>query len=221
MCDSQSILSALKLDHSLVHSVLQIELTMVVAPAGNSFSREVAIRRRITNIYNKREEDFPSLRDYNDYLEEVEHMTYKLVEGIDVPAIEANIAKYQEENAEQIINSRARKAEELAKSLREHQTQAATEGPSDMVLDQNSQAVGATGGGQYAPSIAAPMFMQPRPTGPTAQPVPIGGGNASSMPDDEEAQKQRAERASRAGGWTPEMCRKRAFEEAFGSLWVF
>lgn len=194
---------------------------MVVAPAGNSFSKEVAIRRRITNIYNKREEDFLSLRDYNDYLEEVEDMTYKLVEGIDVPAIEANIAKYQEENAEQIINSRARKAEELAKSLREHQTQAATEGPSDMVPDQNSQAVGATGGGQYAPSIAAPMFMQPRPTGPSAQPVPIGGGNASSMPEDEETQKQRAERAARAGGWTPEMCRKRAFEEAFGSLWIF
>lgn len=221
MRDGQSFLSALKLDHSLVHSVLQIELTMVVAPAGNSFSKEVAIRRRITNIYNKREEDFLSLRDYNDYLEEVEDMTYKLVEGIDVPAIEANIAKYQEENAEQIINSRARKAEELAKSLREHQTQAATEGPSDMVPDQNSQAVGATGGGQYAPSIAAPMFMQPRPTGPTAQPVPIGGGNASSMPEDEETQKQRAERAARAGGWTPEMCRKRAFEEAFGSLWIF
>jgi CDK-activating kinase assembly factor MAT1 len=193
---------------------------MVVAPAGNPFSKEVAIRRRIANIYNKREEDFPSLRDYNDYLEEVEDMTFKLVEGVDVPAIEANIAKYQEENAEQIINSRARKAEELAKSLREHQTQAVTDCPSDMVLDQNSQAVGATGGGQYAPSMAAPMFMQPRPTGPVAQPVPIGGGNANSMPEDEATQRQRAERAARAGGWTPELCKKRAVEEAFGSLWL-
>ena len=27
--------------------------------------------------YNKREEDFPSLRDYNDYLEEVEDMSKK------------------------------------------------------------------------------------------------------------------------------------------------
>lgn len=187
-------------------------------PAGNPFSREVVIRRRIANIYNKREEDFPTLRDYNDYLEEVEDMTFKLVEGVDVAAIEATIAKYQEENAEQIINSRARKAEELAKSLREHQTQAATDCPPDMVLDQNSQAVGATAGGQYAPSMAAPMFMQPRPTGPAAQPVPIGGGNANNMPEDEATQRQRAERAARAGGWTPELCRKRAFEEAFGIL---
>lgn len=32
-----------------------------------------------------------------------------MVEGIDTAAIEAKIAKYQEENAEQIINARARK----------------------------------------------------------------------------------------------------------------
>lgn len=32
-----------------------------------------------------------------------------MIEGIDVPAIEAKIAKYQEENAEQIMINRARK----------------------------------------------------------------------------------------------------------------
>jgi hypothetical protein len=32
-----------------------------------------------------------------------------LIEGIDVPAIEAKIAQYQEENAEQIMINRARK----------------------------------------------------------------------------------------------------------------
>jgi len=32
-----------------------------------------------------------------------------LVEGIDVPAIEAKIAHYQKENAEQIMNAQARK----------------------------------------------------------------------------------------------------------------
>ena len=36
-------------------------------------------------------------------------VAYNLVEGIDVAAIEAKIAKYQEENAEQIINAQARK----------------------------------------------------------------------------------------------------------------
>ncbi|KAH9303168.1 hypothetical protein KI387_014751, partial [Taxus chinensis] len=112
--------------------------TMGAGSASNSFSKEVLIRRRISNIYNKREEDFPSLREYNDYLEEVEDMTFKLVEGIDVLDIEANIAKYQEENAEQIINSRARKAEEVARSLREHQDEATAVGPSDMFFQKSS-----------------------------------------------------------------------------------
>uniref|UniRef100_A0A803M8Z1 MAT1 centre domain-containing protein n=2 Tax=Chenopodium quinoa TaxID=63459 RepID=A0A803M8Z1_CHEQI len=83
---------------------------MVVASSGNAFAKEVSIRRRIISIFNKREEDFPSLKEYNDYLEEVEDMTCNLIEGIDVPAIEAKIAQYERENSEQIMNARARKA---------------------------------------------------------------------------------------------------------------
>ncbi|KAJ1400808.1 Cdk-activating kinase assembly factor MAT1, centre [Sesbania bispinosa] len=44
-------------------------------------------------------------------------MAFDLVEGIDVAAIEAKIAKYQEENAEQIMINRAQKAKELAAAL--------------------------------------------------------------------------------------------------------
>ena len=77
--------------------------------SNNPHNKEIAIRRRIANIFNKREDDFPSLREYNDYLEEVEDMTFNLIEGIDVAAIEARIAKYQEENTEQIMINRARK----------------------------------------------------------------------------------------------------------------
>lgn len=88
--------------------------------------------------YNKREDDFPSLREYNDYLEEVEDMSknsnhpnyqsywdsnckrailtwklyiavFNLIEGIDVQAIEEKIQQYQQENAEQIMINQARK----------------------------------------------------------------------------------------------------------------
>ncbi|KAF5197353.1 Cdk-activating kinase assembly factor mat1 [Thalictrum thalictroides] len=90
---------------------------MVLVSGTNSYAKEMAIRKRISNIFNKREDDFPSLRDYNDYLEEVEDMTFNLIEGIEVAAIDAKISKYQEENAEQIINARARKAEDLASAL--------------------------------------------------------------------------------------------------------
>jgi hypothetical protein len=59
--------------------------------------------------FNKTREHFPSLKDYNDYLEEVEDMTFNLIEGIDVEVIEAKIARYQQENAEQIYLSRAKR----------------------------------------------------------------------------------------------------------------
>ncbi|GER51578.1 CDK-activating kinase assembly factor MAT1 [Striga asiatica] len=62
----------------------------------------------------KREEDFMSLREYNDYLEEVEDMVVNLVDGIDIPAIETKIVEYQRENACQIMNAQALKDEEYA-----------------------------------------------------------------------------------------------------------
>ena len=37
--------------------------------------REVDVRRRIAKSYNKRREDFKSLRAYNDYLEDVEEIS--------------------------------------------------------------------------------------------------------------------------------------------------
>ncbi|KAG9454414.1 hypothetical protein H6P81_007318 [Aristolochia fimbriata] len=192
---------------------------MVVSSGTSGFAKEMAIRKRIGNIFNKREEDFPSLKDYNDYLEEVEDMTCSLIEGIDVAVIEAKIAKYQEENAEQIINSRARKAEELAEALRlsklsNHALAEATDAAS------GSQVGGVGGAGQYAPAVTGAAFGQPRPTGmiPQLQPVPVGGGH--DLPDDEESQKLRAERGGRAGGWTIELSRRRAFEEAFSSMWI-
>ncbi|KAF8392993.1 hypothetical protein HHK36_021234 [Tetracentron sinense] len=195
---------------------------MVVASGTNSYAKEMAIRKRITNIYNKREEDFPSLREYNDYLEEVEDMTFNLIEGIDVPAIEAKISKYQEENAEQIINARARKAEELAAALAASKGHPAQTDAADGA-SQSSQAGVAVGGqGHYAPAMPGGALGQPRPTGMAPQPVPLGGGLDihGYAADDEEMMKLRAERGGRAGGWTVELGKRRAMEEAFGSIWI-
>ncbi|KAK6942326.1 Cdk-activating kinase assembly factor MAT1, centre [Dillenia turbinata] len=191
---------------------------MVVASGTNVFAKEIAIRKRIQNIFNKREEDFPSLREYNDYLEEVEDMTFNLIEGIDVSAIEAKIAKYQEENAEQIMNAKARKAEELAAALAASKGPAPGQADADAATNQSSQVGVVTGApGQYAPSTAG--FVQPRPTGMAPQPVPLGGPDMQGY-DDEEMMKLRIERGGRAGGWSAELSKKRALEEAFGSIWI-
>ncbi|THF97124.1 uncharacterized protein LOC114299778 [Camellia sinensis] len=192
---------------------------MMVASGTNSFAKEMAIRKRIASIFNKREEDFPSLTEYNDYLEEVEDMIFNLVEGIDVPAIEEKIAEYEKENAEQIMNAQARKAEEYAAALAASKGQPA-QADGDMSMSQSSQ-VGVAAGA-YAPAVAGGGIAQPRPTGVAPLPIPIGSNHDMQGYDidDEEMMKLRAERGIRAGGWSVELSRKRALEEAFSSIWI-
>lgn len=90
---------------------------------------------------------------------------------------------------------------------------------SEQGTEQSSQAgVSTTTQGKYAPAVAGGAFMQPRPTGMAPQPLPLGGPDMHL--DDEEMMRLRAEKGSRAGGWTPDFGKKRALEEAFGSLWL-
>lgn len=87
--------------------------------------------------------------------------------------------------------------------------------------NQSSQTGYGTGAqGQYAPTFAG---GQPRPTGMAQQPVPLGGGIDlhGYAADDEETMKLRAERGGRAGGWSAELSKRRALEEAFGSIWIY
>ncbi|EAU88403.2 transcription/repair factor TFIIH subunit Tfb3 [Coprinopsis cinerea okayama7 len=82
--------------------------------------KEVAVRRRIAKDFNKRREDFPDLRSYNDYLEEVEEITFNLINEVDIPETEARIAKYKAENAA-IIELNLQREEAYARALREQE----------------------------------------------------------------------------------------------------
>ncbi|KAJ0247459.1 CDK-activating kinase assembly factor-like protein [Hirschfeldia incana] len=189
---------------------------MVLVSNSSHQNKEIHIRRRISEIYNKREEDFPSLKDYNDYLEDVECMVFDLVDGINVEAIEEKIKKYSQENAEQIMINRARKAEDLTAAL------AACKAQQPQTDTDTSTNNGSTSGTAYS--------QAPKPTGMGPQPVPIGGGGGGggggganhqrySM-EDEAMMRLKAERALRAGGFSLEISKKRALEEAFASIWV-
>ncbi|KAK0729261.1 CDK-activating kinase assembly factor MAT1-domain-containing protein [Apiosordaria backusii] len=46
-----------------------------------SVEREVDIRRRVSQVFNQAEDDFQTLRDYNNYLQMVEDLTFDLVNG--------------------------------------------------------------------------------------------------------------------------------------------
>ncbi|KTW26378.1 CDK-activating kinase assembly factor MAT1 [Pneumocystis carinii B80] len=72
--------------------------------------REIDIRKRISKICNKRPEDFETLMEYNDYLEEVEDITFNLVNNIDVEETEAKLIAYEAINKKSIM-ANAQKAE--------------------------------------------------------------------------------------------------------------
>ncbi|WZY86095.1 hypothetical protein YC2023_032479 [Brassica napus] len=162
--------------------------------------------------YNKREEDFSALKDYNDYLEEVECMIFDLVDGINVGAIEEKIKRYSQENAEQIMVNRARKAEDLTAALAACKAQ-----PPQTDTDTSSN---------HGTAAATAYSQAPRPTGMGPQPVPMGGGGGGAdhqryySMEDEAMLRVKAERAIRAGGFSLEISKKRAFEEAFSCIWV-
>jgi len=73
-----------------------------------SVDKEVDIRRRILKDFNKQEEDFESLREYNDYLEMVEDIIFNLTHNIESLETNKKIQQYKEENRSQIIKNRSK-----------------------------------------------------------------------------------------------------------------
>ncbi|SPO20355.1 related to TFB3 - TFIIH subunit (transcription/repair factor) [Ustilago trichophora] len=67
--------------------------------------REVAVRRTVAKLFNRREEDFVDLEAYNDYLEEVEEITFNLIHEIDLPRTNAKLEQYQAAHRSAIASS--------------------------------------------------------------------------------------------------------------------
>ncbi|KAG6797680.1 CDK-activating kinase assembly factor MAT1 [Apis mellifera caucasica] len=70
--------------------------------------KEVNIRKRILRDFNKKEEDFATLREYNDYLEEIETLIYNLANNIDVIETNKKIEQYKKDNKDQITKSKSK-----------------------------------------------------------------------------------------------------------------
>ncbi|XP_013399115.1 CDK-activating kinase assembly factor MAT1 [Lingula anatina] len=85
--------------------------------------KEVDIRKKILKDFNKKEEDFESLREYNDYLEEIETIIFNLVNGVDTEATKRKIEQYKKVNRESITKNRSKlsKDEELIEYYLEHE----------------------------------------------------------------------------------------------------
>lgn len=74
--------------------------------------KEVEIRKKIMKDFCKKEDDFPTLRAYNDYLEEVEEIIQNLTHEINVEATKRKIEQYKKENSEIINKSRGKKSKD-------------------------------------------------------------------------------------------------------------
>lgn len=73
-----------------------------------SVEREVDIRRRVAAVFNQAEDDFETLRDYNNYLQMVEDLTFDLVSGGDAQrrAAEATLQQWEAEHKADIERNR-------------------------------------------------------------------------------------------------------------------
>jgi CDK-activating kinase assembly factor MAT1 len=70
--------------------------------------REVDIRRRVAAVFNQVEDDFETLKDYNNYLQMVEDLTFDLVSGTDAQrrAAEATLQQWELEHKADIERNR-------------------------------------------------------------------------------------------------------------------
>ncbi|KAK0624663.1 CDK-activating kinase assembly factor MAT1-domain-containing protein [Bombardia bombarda] len=79
--------------------------------------REVDIRRRVAAVFNQHEDDFETLRDYNNYLQMVEDLTFGLVSGTEARRRDAEAQLQQWEAEHKIDIERNRKAGREADEL--------------------------------------------------------------------------------------------------------
>ncbi|KFM23826.1 CDK-activating kinase assembly factor MAT1 [Auxenochlorella protothecoides] len=196
--------------------------------------RALQFRARVEGIFNKREEDFESKQEYDDYLEEREDIIFNLSEGIDVKANEARVEAYRLANADAIAAADARRAEEVRREAALELsrgdpgtgqgavsgTAAAFEGGRDAEPHQ---------GMDYTATLPAGLLNhepgQPPPA-TAAGPLPdmlgmLRDGDISHADARTPMDKAAWQAMASASGWTPEFLRTKCREEAFDSVLVF
>lgn len=73
-----------------------------------SIDVEIETRKRILQDFNKTEDDFNTLDEYNDYLAEIEDIIYNLMRNINVLETKERIEQYKKENKEIIMRNRTK-----------------------------------------------------------------------------------------------------------------
>ena len=77
-----------------------------------SAEKEYRTRKQVMKWFNKRREDFETLKDFNDYLEEIEDIIFNLINQIDVERTNSRIESYRRSNQEVILKNATRQTKE-------------------------------------------------------------------------------------------------------------
>lgn len=104
--------------------------------------KEVDIRKKILKDFNKKEEDFTSLREYNDYLEELETIIYNMTNNIDVENTKKMVEQYKKDNKDLIQKNRSKlsKDEEYLEMLiAEEESEAKMRHELDIIQEMNEK----------------------------------------------------------------------------------
>ncbi|KAG1677078.1 hypothetical protein FOA52_001248 [Chlamydomonas sp. UWO 241] len=176
--------------------------------------KELRVRSRITSIYNKRRDDFNTKDAWDDYLESAEDIIFNLVNRIDVAETEARVGEYKRANQLSIIANQARAVEEQKQvQVAAAAAAAAAAGGTDEPTAPGASAASAPA---YAPAFKPQALIAAQPLPLTA---PAVGANGSFI-------VPRVSRAdfpamASASGWSPQLPRARALQEAFSSMLIW
>jgi len=208
------------------------------------FEKEIKIRKEVLRDYYKRREDFKTLEQYNDYLEEIEDIIFELSNEMNVEKNNQKIQLFKKENAELLQLNLAKKEEDERKLEQEikrmekekeekkmRQEQKKEIQPSDSQRNDSSlnlpQQITSTPKQAYVPSVQRAQSQTYLPTVQRAQsqtftPVPQGGPAIieKSQTEEKKSSKEIDEIRKKAGGWKDEYTLNRSIEESLSSLWI-
>ncbi|CAN8069684.1 unnamed protein product [Agarophyton chilense] len=77
-----------------------------------ALTKDAQVRRRYLRIFNKRRDEFGGDGEYDDYLEMVEELIFKLVNNVDVEGTKSFIEKYRRDNQDAIARNQVKRADE-------------------------------------------------------------------------------------------------------------
>ncbi|PRW56035.1 CDK-activating kinase assembly factor MAT1 [Chlorella sorokiniana] len=199
---------------------------MVLSPATQALRKEMKIRARVEAIFNKHEDEFDNKQEYDDYLEEREDIIFNLSEGVDVAEMERKVEQYRLANTESIIRNEARRAEELRRKAAAGEEGAGHAGISGTAA---AFAEGADAephqGMEYTAAMpeaaaAAVLGMGPAPV-PLSSVATDAAGNLQAAAGGAQLSSDAWRTMALASGWRPEFPKRKALEQAFGSVLVF